>query len=326
MRRLLPLFVLSLGCEQAPPLPQLPAADPAVGTLELLALQQLRDGDYLAAHLSVAEALAMAPSNPQRVLRGMALMGRQQPDQARAAFDELLVGDGASPGAAVGLGHLAIQDRDYDSARQHLDPVGRACVDSPPGDDPYRAYICETAWLGQAWVASNNASFEGALAHYDRILALRPQHRLALLGRGNALAGLQRPDEARACFEAVLARHPDDPYAHAELGMVLYNQGDDQAAERAFEAALAQDPTHYTCPHEGLGLLWLRQGRTRQAKAAFERAIEINPDIEYEKYNGLARILLEEGRREEARALLEKSVQNYPYDPEAKQLLESLPE
>jgi tetratricopeptide (TPR) repeat protein len=325
--------LLALGCEGAPPAPAAPPPEPApapeghaVTEHTTQALEQLRAGDYLAAHLAVAEAMAVAPDDRLRSLRGLALMGRQQPEQARASFDEVLAADPSEPGASVGLGHIAINEQDYQAAQQHLDPVGQACVDRPPGDDPYRAFVCEMAWLGQAWVASNHARFDRALALHERILTLRPDHRLALLGRGNALSGLGRLDEARASFEAVLAGHPDDPYARAELGLVLYNLGDDAGAQRAFEAALAQDPTRYTCPHEGLGLVWLRQGRTDDAKAAFERAIEINPDIEYKKYNGLARILIEEGRPEEARALLERSIANYPYDPEAAQLLESLPE
>ena len=325
--------LLALGCETAPP-PQEPtapvppseAAPDPVQQHSAQALEQLRAGDYLAAHLAVAEAMAIAPSDPLRSLRGLALMGRQQPEQARASFEEVLASDPDEPGAAVGLGHLAINTQDYDAARQQLEPVGQACAERPPGDEPYRAFVCEMAWLGQAWVASNHARFDEATAHHDRILALRPDHRLALLGRGNALSGLGRLDEARASFEAVLARDPQDPYAQAELGLVLYNQGDDDGAQQAFEAALAQDPSGYTCPHEGMGLLWLRQGRTDQARAAFERAIEINPDIEYKKYNGLAHILVEEGRYDEARALLAKSIENYPYDPEAKLLLESLPE
>jgi tetratricopeptide (TPR) repeat protein len=71
-------------------------------------------------------------------------------------------------------------------------------------------------------------------------------------------------------------------------------------------------------------LLYLRQGKTAQAQQNFQKAIEINPSIEYKKYNGLAKIRLREGRIDEARRLLEQSVRNYPYDPEAKKLLQEL--
>ena len=325
------LFLLALAsfaCGRPEPAPTVAPEPPMVATPETTtdAIALLRDGDYLQAHQAVAETMTSAPSAALRCLRGLALLGRQQQDQARAAFDEVRAESPDDACAAVGLGHLAINDQDYASAEGLLAPTAEACAARAAQLSDHDAYVCEMAWLGQGWVASNHARFEQALGHYDRILAAHPDHRLARLGRGNALSGLGRLDEAGAQFEAVLVDHPDDPYARAELGLVLYNQGDDAGAQQAFEAALAQDPTRYTCPHEGLGLVWLRQGRTTDAKAAFERAIEINPDIEYKKYNGLARILIQEGRLDEARALLDKSIANYPYDPEAAQLLESLPE
>ncbi len=325
-RALLLLAALALGCAGSEPEPTQAPPAPQPGGPELAAIKLLRDGDYLDAHLAVAEAMAVAPSEPLSVLRGLALLGLQQPEQARSAFDEVLATNPGDAGAAVGLGHLAINAQDYDEAQRRLAPVGTACQAQPASPGTYATYVCEMAWLGQAWVASNHARFDEALGHYDHILALQPTHRLARLGRGNALSGLGRLDDAKLQFEGVLADHPDDPYARAELGLVLYNQGDDAGALQAFEVALAQDPDRYTCPHEGLGLVWLRQGRTEDAKAAFKRAIEINPDIEYKKYNGLARIHIQEGRIEQARELLNKSIANYPYDPEAVELLESLPE
>ncbi len=289
------------------------------------ALLHFRRGDYLQAHLSVAEAIALAPSDELRSLRGLVLLAREQVDQAEVSFSSVEASTPGEPGSQVGLGHVAINHRDYASAAGRIEPVAKACQDERPGGiGGYRALVCEMAWIGMAWIESNQARFEPAVAWYELALAGSPDHVLALLGMGNALAGLERLDEARASFERVLALDPNNPYARAELGLVLYELGDNEGAERSFEAALAQDPSRYTCPHEGLGLVWLRQGRTEEARAAFEKAIEINPDIEYQKYNGLARILIQEGRLDEARELLRKSIDNYPYDPEASELLEGL--
>ena len=49
-----------------------------------------------------------------------------------------------------------------------------------------------------------------------------------------------------------------------------------------------------------------------------------NYAIEYKKFNLLAKIYIEEGRRKDAKILLLKSIENYPYDPEAKLLLEQI--
>ncbi len=48
--------------------------------------------------------------------------------------------------------------------------------------------------------------------------------------------------------------------------------------------------------------------------------------MEYKKFNGLARIHMDAGDYDEARRLLLASIANFPHDPEAQRLLDTLPE
>jgi Tfp pilus assembly protein PilF len=110
----------------------------------------------------------------------------------------------------------------------------------------------------------------------------------------------------------------------AELGIVQYKLGRDDRAEEALRKAIALDSGKYTCPYEGLGLLYLKQGKIDKAKKNLKKAIDLNPDIEYKKFNALAKIYLKEGKEEKAKKLLRKSIANFPYNNEAKRMLETL--
>lgn len=227
----------------------------------------------------------------------------------------------------VGLAHLSVARRDPEGAERHL--ARASALLSAPESGP----VQPEAWLplvrrldalAWGWREANRGEHEAAIAHFDRVLALEPDDRFGLLGKGNSLNALGRLDEAERHLGRVLALDPSNPYAMAELALVAYNRGDDETAQRLFEQASQSDPERYTCPWEGLGMVALRQGRVAEARDHFGRAIDINPDIEFAKYNGLARIYIEEGRHDQARELLLKSLANYPYDEEALELLVQL--
>ena len=274
-------------------------------------------------------------------LEGFVLLLLQRYDDAQQRFDSAQALAPDLPDAAVGLGHLAIVNRHYDSAEQQLGAVLRVVEQRleqagfPVGGareidtlrDPRRfdnEWLYELAQLGLAWTAANQSQHARAIAHYEQVLLVRPAHLLARIGMANSLSGLQRLDEAQGLLEVLHEEFPTNPYVLAELALIHYNRSEDELAERRFREALEQDDGAYTCPHEGLGLVYLRRGETEQARGHFERAIEINPDVEYKKYNGLAKIHIENGELDKAAALLRKSIENYPYDPEARELLEGI--
>ncbi len=232
-------------------------------------------------------------------------------------------------GALVGMGHLAIIQKDYRSAQEYLNTAWSGREPYVPLEGLERAsslahkLIYKMYNLGMGWANANQNIHDEAIKYFELALETNSDDALALLGLGNSLIGLDRLKEAEEVLARILVLEPGNQYALAGMGTIRYGRGEDIQAEQAFKKALTQD-AGYACPYEGLGLLYLRQGKNGAAKAFFEKAIDINPDIEYKKFNGLARIFMKEGNYDRAERLLRKSLENYPYENEATELLKDL--
>ncbi|MDP7115237.1 MAG: tetratricopeptide repeat protein [Myxococcota bacterium] len=292
------------------------------------ALAAYERGERGSARALAERAEELRPRRSQRVFLALLMLFEQRYDPARAVFEAEAVAIDEDPGPAVGLAHLAIAERDHGAAEQRLrDVVERWTTERLEGsaEPDYHRVAVGLAHLGLGWVAANRNQHRDAVGRFDRALAGNPDDLLGLLGKANSLIGLGRLDEADALLERVLELDPGNPYALAESAVIRYGLGDDRGAEQRFEAALERG-TAYTCPYEGLGLVYLRQGRVDEARDQLERAVDLNPDIEYKKFNALARIYIDEGRLDDAEALLNASIENFPDDPEARTLLDSLRE
>ncbi len=335
----LALLSLLLGCAPersttpAPPESAPNESRTSAGESEFLAaIAAFESGDYSEslAHLDASLAAGAGPS--VQLVRVCMLLFSRRFDEAGSRLDELSGDASLAAGASVARGHLAINERNYDRAHELL-AAGLEPVPSRGGPDGgsaieshYAVFVYELACLGMGWSEANRNQHVRAISWFDRILSGQDDDQLAMIGKANSLIGLSLLGDAEKLLTRVLAVHPDNPYALAELAMIRMGRGDDEAAEQGFRQALQRDGSNYTCPYEGLGLLYLRQGRTDEAKEHLARAIDINPNIEFRKYNGLARIYITEGNYDEARKLLEKSIENFPHDGEAGRMLAEIEE
>jgi len=275
----------------------------------------------------IDRAIVLERTDHALVVRGFMMMASKDYDGARAHFDEAATLSPSDPGPDIGRGHLAIVQQDYTQARTLLEPALERWLQSEVASAPdpdYYHFMHRMGCLGMGWLLANQDQHERAIHYFNRVLAHRPYDLLARLGKGNSLIGLHQMDQAESELQSVLDLDPDNPYAKAELASIYLSRGEVDKAEQGFRDALDTHKAGYTCPYEGLGMVYLKQGRIEKARTNFEKAISLNPDIEYKKYNGLARIYISDGRIDEARKLLERSIANYPYDGEAKKLLEGL--
>ncbi|MCZ7581853.1 MAG: tetratricopeptide repeat protein [Deltaproteobacteria bacterium] len=214
---------------------------------------------YEAADRAVDRAIRLDAQPRYRVLKGMLEILHRRYDEAEDLFGGMLKLGGSTAGAHAGFGHLAIVRQQYDQAVSELNEALKE-LGNETDDRPYRSWLEQTVYLGLGWADANRDRHRVALQSFNMALAIAPDGILALIGKGHALVGLHRMEEAERVFNRVLELNEGNPFALAELAGIEYARGQDDAALKHYHAALAARPEDFTCPYEGLGLIFLRQG------------------------------------------------------------------
>jgi len=200
------------------------------------------------------------------------------PEFMRPAVPAAFASSAAAPGASRGWAFL--QAGDFKSAERELASALKV--------DP-AFYPAETS-LGYVELAKKDA--KTALAHFDRALELNPQHSdvSALVGRGQALLGLNREGDALAAFEAAVAADPSQVdlarrvevlrFRTVEQGLARAREaakaGRLDEANQAYQAAIASSPDSAFLYRE-LGGVERRQGNPTAAVEHFRKAVALDP-------------------------------------------------
>ena len=138
--------------------------------------------------------------------------------------------------------------------------------------DPDCAF-CHGQWGA---ILGSRGDLGSAIAHFERVVALRPgnvRHRSNL---GLALLKAGRPAEAAAQFERILAREPTDAETRTRLGLALAGQGKLEDARYQFERASRDDPRDAGALMN-LGLSLIELGRPAEAIPYLETALSLDP-------------------------------------------------
>lgn len=130
-------------------------------------------------------------------------------------------------------------------------------------------------------------------------------------------AALERGDEgaARRSFEAALAAERDNVEAHTYLGVLDDRAGDLRGAESHFAAAAIAAPL-LPSARNNHGVILVRLGRTSQAAAQFEASLRLDPRQPSALVN-LAQIRSASDRTEDQRAALELFARAQALAPDA---------
>jgi tetratricopeptide (TPR) repeat protein len=140
------------------------------------------------------------------------------------------------------------------------------------------------------WIAVARGDLPASLPHFDRALALQSGYLSALVGRGRALAGLGRDDEALAAYEAALATDPTLGDLARQVEVLRFRRlerhlaaardaaksGRSEEARKAYEAAIAGSPESGVLYRE-LAVVERDAGESSAALAHFRRAVELDP-------------------------------------------------
>jgi hypothetical protein len=171
-------------------------------------------------------------------------------------------------------------------------------------------------WLRVDWDAvltANNRgvglmeqfNYKDAVPAFEEVVRLAPKWVPGRINLGIAL--LNTADEAnlkraRALFNEILQKEPDNPYAHFCLGIMSQYEKDPQEAIGHFQAVTRKDP------NDAASWYWLGQladpGSEEQEKC-FQRALDLDPALGPAVF-GMANILQRKGKRKEAAELFER--------------------
>jgi protein O-GlcNAc transferase len=146
----------------------------------------------------------------------------------------------------------------------------------------------------------------GALANYDKALAIRSDHIDALNNRAVILQELGRFEEALEGFDKILAVRPDDTNALNNRGMTFQKLGRLTEALASFDDTLAVAPDHgHALNNRGVLLKDLK--RFDEALSSLDRALMLRPD-DVEAINNRGIVFTELRRFDEALAEYDRAL------------------
>ena len=123
-------------------------------------------------------------------------------------------------------------------------------------------------------IAARHQQFEQAIALYQRVIALQPQHLEAYNNLGIVLMQLGRLPAAIACYRQALNVAPNRAEVRVNLGNALQVEGDLNGAIACYEQALATKPG-LAAAHKNLAHVLRMQGRLAAAILHHQQAIAL---------------------------------------------------
>jgi len=131
--------------------------------------------------------------------------------------------------------------------------------------------------LSNAIALHQQGQIEQAKAYYGEVLRRAPRNAEALHLLGMAEHQSRNPERALDLVRRAIKLAPANPAYHANLAVILLNQGELKAASEACERAIGLK-SDYAEALNNLGLIRREQERHEDAAACFAKAIEINPE------------------------------------------------
>lgn len=257
----------------------------------------------------------------------LALLGADRFDPQRAAPESVA----AAPYRQVAEAELKLADSDRDdavaAAVAALENVSAEHRDHAPAAALLGIAYClryagdgrDRSWLQRADAATAQALAQAPLLalaqsargwseeflgrkdeaerRYLRALSLDPGERYALLGLARLYNGLGRTSEALAWSRKAIALYPRERWFRDALGTALFQQGELEAAERAFRDSLRLKPEAAQA-YVNLSTVLLRRERPLDALRVLQQGLRIAPNARL--YNNLGGVLFALGRYEEA--------------------------
>ena len=182
--------------------------------------------------LTPEESDSPATQATLQALHGLAQLALGQPDAAKTSLDQALKLQPNDLDALLGLGQLALINRNYSEAEAF---ASKASEQNPDDLRP---------WFIKVRLHRLQNDDPATLKALQRILELQPENAAALLERAQILIAQGKQDEALADVETVRKRQPNQPEANYLRGSILFQKKELTPAQDALLQVLRVAPDH----------------------------------------------------------------------------------
>jgi cellulose synthase operon protein C len=152
--------------------------------------------------------------------------------------------------------------------------------------------------------------FGNSVASFRRAYELAPADAYAMVSLVRSYLVANKPSEALAFLQSVVAASPQNQPARVLLGQLLAQQGQHGAARQALEQAIEHDPRS-PLAYQALVTVNLAAGRPHDAMAASERGLKLLP-ADFSLRLARASLLEMQGKTDEAIAAYEGLLAEHP--------------
>lgn len=304
---------------------QIAAGDPAKGVAELrqvlelspaedqngqidareitLIVGQLKTGDFAAALENVERLKKDHPDNVRLVvLAGIAHMGRQEVEPAKAAFARAAELDPRSVDARLNLAQLQASEGQLDAAKTLLQEV----LTQHP--DNY------AAMLALASIAQRSGNAAEQAKWLEQVVTAQPNLPGPRLQLALFYLGHQQPGNALETAQVGLEQDSDSIEFLGVAGQAQLQLGQAEQAITTFERLVKRAPKTVES-HFLLARAYALAGRHEQMQSELKRALELDPN-HLPSQVALVRFLALDGQQEEAKKRLQALKVANPDDPD----------
>jgi len=255
---------------------------------KILAEGYFAQGKLEQAIAACKKALQIKPEAPLYKMLGNALQAGGKIDEAKSCYVKAIEINPNFAEAYANYGSICAQQEQW---QQAVSAYQKAIALKPDFAGAYRNFAKLLTQLGK--------SEEAAQAWY-RAFAIDPKSGTAeehenlaktLIEQGKVNQGID-------CYRRAVELNPNSGAAYHELGEILRNQEQWEAAVDAYSHAIRNNP-ELSWSHNNLAESLVKLERWEEAVKAYRKAIELNPDFSW-SHNNLADVLLKLERWEEA--------------------------
>jgi tetratricopeptide (TPR) repeat protein len=195
----------------------------------------------------------------------------QRFESAVSQYQEILVNDPGNKEARLQLSTLFIRLNDFDSALGHLTILIK--------DNP--ELLMAHYYMGR--INFERGDYGLAEKALLRVLEINPEFLPALFDSAVLYGKTDKLDRAIECYERIVAISPANTTARERLISLLYETGQDKAAEEAI-AEMEKNISPGDRDRKTLGLIYLKHGKLDESIAELTSIVEAFPDDQEARY------------------------------------------